>query len=159
MPEVTFGGRQFTVVRFDQENGRWAMTPVQRAIFLSAWQKAAAHTVVPVDGEETAAWWIRMQEHLSATPRNVDIAAALLLPEGVEPRKFSRKVADETTQFLSGIADADEAVQILQVALDGAQDFFLHGAAQLRRSRSSSNPSQGNGSEKSGLAAPSSPSS
>lgn len=137
---IEIGGRRFTVTRYDEETERWAMTAVQRAIFLAAWHKAAAHTVIPVDGEDTAAWWMRMQEHLSATPRNVDIAAALLLPDGVEARKFSRQIADDTAQFLAGIPDADVAVAILQIALDGAKDFFLHGGARLRRSHGSSGP-------------------
>lgn len=128
MQELILGGRQFKVIDFDRR------TVLQDHYLQKHLRLIGADKVFPMDGEDNAAYLVRLQVHILDSGRAPDLIGGYLLPIDKTETDFTPRMADEIAAHISKCHEQVDRETVIDLASQVAFGFFRQGLEQWRRS-------------------------
>lgn len=133
MPAVIeLGGRRFT---------RMECSTVKHDFWMMAQAREAGLDNVKLPSrkrEDVEAAMEALLDRVIFSGKAIVLLAGLLIPEGLEPREWTPKVAEDIAEHLELLTDREDKNQIRPLVASMLSGFFMSGLASLRTSPSSS---------------------
>lgn len=127
--DFTLGGKRFRTIDF----GR-------RTVLIDHYlmrQLRGLDRVMPMDGEDDATWFARLQTAIVDSGRSHEILAGYLLPQepkAIDEREWTPQLARATARHIALLDTESDRERVLELSMQAALNFFVHGVNSLRRS-------------------------
>jgi len=131
MDEIKLGGRRFRVIDFERRT-------VINDHYLMKWIRfIGADKVIAMEGEDSAAYLVRLQTCILDSGKAAELIAGYLLPEGVDEQSWTPEVAKLTAAHINKCDTQDDREQVLSLAMEVTFGFFRQGLNWLNRFQNS----------------------
>lgn len=129
--DVKLGGRLFNVVNYDQ------VTTMNEHYVMKWMRQTGLDRVLPAaEGEDDAAYLMRLQGALIDTLDLPKLLGGYLLPAGKTETDWTPAMAGETAEYISKLQSKDDRAEVQRLGLLIVFDFFRVGIASLKHSQS-----------------------
>lgn len=125
---IELGGRQFKVVNFARR------TVLQDHYLQRNLRLIGADQVMPMDGEDNAAYLVRLHARIIDSGRAHELIAGYLLPVEKTERDFTPDMAKEIAAHIALCDTPEDRETITGLATEVAFGFFKQGLEQWQRS-------------------------